>query len=91
VATEKKFESNKNFHITLENEFLKRYFGSHKDIQNFGKQLLSDKNKLIAQSLNKDIVFFGNDINPEEFITKFKSKPIYKKYHDLPIRFTIID
>jgi len=67
VISEKKFESNKTFHIDLEKYFLRRFFGIHGDIQEFGKQLLLNKDKKIAQELNKDIAFFGNDINPIEF------------------------
>jgi curved DNA-binding protein CbpA len=81
VITEKKFESNENFHITLENEFLKRYFGSHKEIQKLGKKLLLDKKKFLARELNKDIVLLGSNINPNAFIQKFKNKPAYKKYY----------
>ncbi len=74
VVTERKFESEENIHLTLEANFLRKYFGSHKEIQEFGKILLLEKKKSVAQALNKDIAFFGNDIKPKEFLAKFKTK-----------------
>jgi len=79
VISEKVFESSKDFHLILEKTFLKRFFGSHEEIQEFGKKLLLDKKKKLAQELNKDIVFFGNDINPKEFIRKFTNNKILGK------------
>ena len=74
MVTEKKFESEQNIHIALEANFLRKYFGSHKEIQEFGKSLLLNRKRNVAQALNKDVAFFGNDIRPIEFLTKFKKK-----------------
>ena len=74
MVTERKFESEQNIHLALEANFLRKYFSSHKEIREFGKSLLLNKKKSVAQALNKDIVFFGNDIKPKEFLAKFKAK-----------------
>ena len=74
MVTERKFESEENIHLTLEANFLRKYFGSHREIQEFGKSLLLNKKKSVAQALNKDVAFFGNDIKPKKFLAKFKAK-----------------
>ena len=75
MVTERKFESEQNIHRELEANFLKKYFGIHPEIQNYGKNLLLKKHKSLAQALNKDVeAFFGNDIRPNEFLRKFFEK-----------------
>lgn len=75
MVTERKFESEQNIHLDLEANFLRKYFGPHKEIQDFAKYLLMNyKGKSFAKALNKDVAFFGNDIQPREFLAKFKKK-----------------
>ncbi len=71
------FESGYKLHEQLEENFLARYFGPHRKIQNFARELILDKKKILAKILNLDINFLGADINPNEFIRKFKEKEIY--------------
>ena len=74
ILTEKKYSGFIGIADALENIFLCKFFGSHDKIHDFAKMLLLAGNRKLARQLNKDIKFFGNDINPVDFLISFWSQ-----------------
>ena len=64
----------------LKTGFLTKYFGENKEIQHFAFWLLLNKQRQIAQELNKVVTVLGENFNGQEIIDKLKIK------HNLPYK-----
>jgi curved DNA-binding protein CbpA len=74
ILTEKKYSNFEEIADILESIFLQRFFGTHEKIHDFAKLLLLGGNRQLAKQLNKDIKFFGNDIESANFLKSFCSQ-----------------
>ena len=75
IIEEKAFDKRQQIAEELEKAFLENYFGTNKDILEFAKTLILNKNKEAVRELNKAIALFGNKIDLDKVI-----QVIIKKY-----------
>jgi len=91
----KEFNKASKIASILEVNFLKKYFGTRKEIHDFVKWLLENNKKDVALEVNKVIKVMGNNFDVERFILKLRSEydlsysGINDKYRNILIIFLI--
>lgn len=89
LIEQKKFNNAKEIADALENKFLEKYFGRNKEIKNFAKTLILNKQKDAAKELNDVAILFGDGIDAKTIINGIKLKfqisqfGIVKKSYDI--------
>jgi curved DNA-binding protein CbpA len=87
----KKFDKAKAIASRLEKEYLERYFGANRNVQNFAKWLLLNDKRQIALEVNKATVVLGKRFNANKFIDSFitKYELTYQRQNKRRIRWLI--
>lgn len=89
LIEQKKFNNAKEIADALENRFLEKYFGKNKEIKNFAKTLILNKQKSAAKELNDVAILFGDGIDSKKIINTIKVRfginqfGVVKKSYDI--------
>jgi curved DNA-binding protein CbpA len=87
ILESKRFDDAQLIAENLESEFIKKFFGTHKDIQNFSRWLLSTQQRAAAKEINKLVAQTNDRLNPYHVI-----ETIINKYQltgfEMPVRTT---
>jgi curved DNA-binding protein CbpA len=76
------FKNSNALKITLENDYLSRYYGQDKDIQKFVKQLLLSGEKKAAIRINKIVRLLGPSVTYEQILQKIQNEFNYVNQKD---------
>lgn len=74
ILKHKNFDEADSIQEHLVGAFLKRFFGSSSEIQDFARTLLLNKELRAAKELNRAIKIFGTQIDPVPIISKIRDK-----------------
>ena len=87
ILESKRFDEAQLIAENLESEFIKKFFGTNIDIQNFSRWLLSTQQRAAAKEINKLVAQTNERLNPYHVI-----ETIIKKYqltgYEMPVRTT---
>lgn len=70
VTEKRQFEDSQSLANALKEKYLRRYFGTNKDVQTFALFLLKERNQSAAKELNKVVAILGDDATSERIISR---------------------
>jgi len=76
MITSKQFLKRHQIANTLENNFLRRYFGANATIIEFARELIRNGNKKAAKELNRAVTVLGSDGDPNLIIGRIRGNNV---------------